>query len=149
MTATDTEGESPQEGTAAETDIDRKTDLQLGAASAVMARYAGEDFGPEDIDEWEPLSSGVFRIDRFAPEVRLGTFDSGEVGGDIEGPFTDNYLQVNYEPDGVYLDIMGDGELTRLGMLLRFDPAEARQLAGAIYAAAWELENRPREANDG
>lgn len=122
----------------------------MGAVAGVAAtRWESEDYDPENVDEWKPIRGGRYTTGRLRAE---------QISAEGNGPATDwkvtddqldeRQLIVSYDSEGPWLAVVGSADdrsfYHEVGADL--DPEEAKQLAGALFQAAWEYENRDVEA---
>lgn len=127
-----------------------RREVMQAVAGIATARWATEDYDPANVDEWEPIENGIYKT---------GTFDAQELWGSGDSPlariafedrdFDERALNVAYDQDGPHMSIDAHAEdrSTRFSLFAELTPEDARQLAGALYQAAWEYENRDVERN--
>lgn len=121
----------------------------MGAvAAAALASYDDEPFGPEDIDEWDPMDGNGIYTTGDVEAAMLRTEIEGPIGGAATPliGLADASVQ-SYYPGGnggVLLGADARGEQVSTTVGIELDPETAKELAAALYRAAWELENRPR-----
>lgn len=144
MTANDSTPLSTKEAPDESTDIEpTRRQFLAGAAAVAAARWEDEDYDPANVDGWEPIVGAGYVT---------GEFDVGPALGGITTEYFDIEfgrdelaavdIVAGYDRDGVTLTIEANGDgPVRQGVLADLSPDDARELAGALYQAAWEYDN--------
>lgn len=124
----------------------------MGAVAALaLTRYEDQDLDPADLGEWDYEEQGMYTTGEFEPETMVMSGHSPHMSWSMEEPLDEAELTVKYDTRDVLLMFENKGDQGRAGALLSLPLEEMKELAAAIYQAAWELENRPHpgESTDG
>lgn len=122
--------------------MNRRTYME-GVASLAAARWAGEDYDIENVDEWD-APDGLYTTGEFAPESLRGD-GRGQIGEWCirDRDLTDRTVTTCYDERGVNLFVEGSGGELSTGCSIKIAPDTAKELAAALYQAAEEFEKRP------
>lgn len=126
--------------------MNRREAMQSLVAAAT-ARWTAEGWNPQEMEDWEPVTSGIYGYERWG-------FEATEMSGHVNGPithaeideFSSREIRVAYTEKGVWLDVDGKVEEITVGALATLSPEQAKDIAVALYQAAEELERRGSEA---